>query len=228
MKTALLILLSLVTLSSFGQLVHDESYTDESFWKFKAELESCILKKDTMLLKTFLADSILESNDGCGYCPKEEFINYMFPKDYEAETWEELLQIVRFGFFKTESESTKFPVKHEKEIFKAPSYLKYVNTDKETIILGTHVNIRAKPALKAKIVKQVSFEKFKCDCNILDVLNTTYQTVDGIDWLEVYIADNKVGYVAAQYTSYHMNRELVVAKVNGEWKIISFYKGPGC
>ena len=66
MKRLITIFGILCIVQCFGQLIQDESYQDESFWKFKIKLESCIIRKDTTQLKAFLAESIHDSNDGCG------------------------------------------------------------------------------------------------------------------------------------------------------------------
>lgn len=232
MKKLLILCFAITTLQANAQLIHDESHTDLSFWKFKVKLEEAILKKDTTLLKSLLADRILESNDICGDlgCPVSEFMyHYFSASSVQSEiSWFQLQQIVRFGFYKNFDEYNETPVLHSKNMFSAPSYLKKIDTEVETIILGNNVNIREQASLKAKVIQQASYEVFKCDCNITTQTETTYQIVDGIDWLEIKLNNGKVGYVASKYTSAAIHRDLTIAKVNGKWKIISFYQGPGC
>lgn len=215
-----------------GQLISDESYKDESFWKFRNELERCIIEKDTTELKKYLAERIHESNDGCvdsiRGCTKDEFISYYFGHNNEEEVWDEMLKVIRFGFYQIESEDLNYPVAHSKESYKAPSYLKNVNATKEVIILGQNVNIREHPSLKSRVIKQASFEKYRCDCNILTVKETTYQSSDGIDWLEIYLDQGKIGYVAEKYTSYSVIKEMQISRVKGKWKVIWYYHPPGC
>ncbi len=213
-----------------AQLIQDETYKDQSFWKFRIKLENCIVQKDTNLLKSLLAERIYVSKDGCGAngCSKDEFIKYYYSHGGQAELWEEMEKIIRFGFHRIESNKFIYPILREEGGFQAPSYLKKVNTEEEVIILGEFVNIREKPDLNAKIIKQASFEKFHCDCNIITHKETTIQRVEGMDWLEIYLNDSQVGYVAANYTSYFIYKEMTISKVNGEWKIISFYNPPGC
>ena len=69
---------------------------------------------------------------------------------------------------------------------------------------------------------------FKCDCNVTTWKESTQQRNDGIDWLEIYLENDKMGYIAEKYTSYKIIKELKIAKVNGEWKIIWYYNKPGC
>src|SRR5690606_15353463 len=120
------------------------------------------------------------------------------------------------------------PVPHEKVIFQAPSYLKKVDTDNELIILGKNVNVRKEPKLNSEIIRTATYEVFKCDCNILTATDKTYQTVNGINWIEIKLDENKVGYVAVEYTSYDLIKEMIIAKVNGQWKIIYWYHASGC
>ncbi|WP_345277332.1 SH3 domain-containing protein [Litoribaculum gwangyangense] len=190
---------------------------------------NCVIKKDTTKLKELLAERVFESNDGCGYpgCSKEEFIKYYFNEGAER-SWNDMFKIIRFGFIRDKDENPERIVPHDSTIFYGPSYLKNVDTDNEIIVLGENVNIREKPSLKAKIIRTASFEKFKCDCNILTTKKTTYQIVEGIGWLEIKLSSGEIGYVASELTSSDLIKEMTIAKVNGEWKIISFYQSPGC
>ena len=228
MKQLLILIFTITAFNANAQLIHDQSHTDLSFWKFKVKLEEAILKKDTTLLKSLMADKVLESKDICGNqgCDKSEMIKYYFKNN--DNNWNELQQIVRFGFYKNIDDYNEIPILHSKNVFSAPSYLKRIDTEIETVVLGENVNIREKPSLKAKVIRQASYEVFKCDCNITDQTETTYQTVDGIDWLEIKLDNGKVGYIASKFTSSDIYKELTVAKVEGRWKIVSFYSPPGC
>jgi hypothetical protein len=219
----------LVSLHSFGQVIHDESYLDLSFLKFKTELLQCVIEQDTTQLKNFLAERVFESNDTCGYpgCTKEELISYYFTEGAE-ESWKDMLTILRFGFSRLVDENPDRIVPHDRTIFQAPSYLKNIDTENELLILGENVNIRKQPGLNSEILRTATYEIFKCDCNMLTMTNETYQTVDGIDWIEIKLGNEKVGYVASKLTSYTLIKELTIAKVDGQWKIISWYQSPGC
>ncbi|MFY7669570.1 SH3 domain-containing protein [Tenacibaculum sp. MEBiC06402] len=217
---------------TFGQLINDESYKDKSFWEFKTELEYCIVKKDLNKLRSFLASGILVAKDACSQpeCSKDEFMQYFFGDGGDNEAaWNELLSVVRLGFFKTQKRDLFYTLKKsEAGYFAAPSYLNKINTDKEVIILGENVNIRQKPSLKAKVLRMVSYEKFKCDCNIVDNKPTTIQNVDGIQWLEIKLPNGETGYVSLDLTSYKIEKEITIGKINGKWKILSYYTAPGC
>lgn len=229
MKTILTFFAIFLNLSLFGQFIHDQSYLDESFWKFKIKLENAILNKDTVQLKPLLANRIFESKDVCGLpgCTKEEFMLYYFRSGSEF-AWNEMESIIRFGFKRIIDENPQNIIPHDSLVFQGPSYLNKFNSEKEVLILAENVNVRERPSLKSKILRQASYETLKCDCSIYKSTSSTFQTIEGIDWLEVYLEDNTKGYVAAKYTSYNFIKEMTIAKINGKWKIISFFNPLGC
>lgn len=221
-----------ISSSIFGQYIQDESFKDKSFWKFKVELENCIINKDLKKLRSLLAPGVLVAKDAClkPQCSKDDFIRFCFGEDgNNDDTWDEMLSIVRLGFFRTKKRDLFYEFKTSKDgFFAAPSYLNKINTDKEVIILGENVNIREKPSLKAKVLKMVSYQKFECDCNIMDMKKSTIQNIDGIEWLEIKLENGQIGYVSSELTSYKIYKEMTITKVKGKWKIISFHNGPGC
>ena len=228
MRAKILLTLMVLAGPTHGQLINDESYFDSGFLKFKSELQVCVTYKDTAGLRKLLADRIYESKDGCGDCTKDAFMEYLFGESAAESSWNSMQKILRFGFSRIEDRYPNSIVPHDKIIFHGPSYLKTVDTDNELIILGEKINIREKPSLKSRIIRQASFEKFKCDCNVLTMTSTTYQKADGVNWIEIKLSDGKVGYVVSEYTSSELIKEMTVAKINGEWKIISFSNPPGC
>ena len=223
-------LLAMMLCAQLGaQDIHDESYIDDSFVLFKNKLAHCVQNKDAQQLKLLLADTIFESKDGCEMpCSRDAFMQYMFGSESADHNWANMHQIIRFGFSSTKSEYTTFPVKHDPLVFQAPSYSTTIDQDKQLIVLASKVNIREKPSLKAKVIQQASFETFRCDCNIIDATETTNQYNDGIQWMEVYLKNGTKGYLALQYTSYALEKTMVVGKVKWQWKIISYHHGPGC
>ncbi len=196
----------------------DETYLDSSFKEFVTALNSAIQKNDINLLRPLLADSVRESNDGCGYCPKKDFINYMFlnnPRSQDA--WGEWKDVLRYGFYRVNDNE-----------FHAPSYNKFLNQDSSLIILGTNVNIREKPGLEGRILLQSSFERFECDCYVITMTDRTVQTINKDWWHEIKLKDGRKGYVLFNFTSEKILRELVVRRINNKWRITSFYMPPGC
>jgi hypothetical protein len=46
---------------------------------------------------------------------------------------------------------------------------------------------------------------------------------EGKQWYRVMLRDGKTGFIIEDFVSASLNRELSVKKINGEWKIISFF-----
>ncbi|MFT5647712.1 MAG: putative membrane protein YfhO [Aureispira sp.] len=235
MKTVFIFLLLIISGVASAQYIQDESYLDSDFWIFKAKLEACLLAEDSKAFEGFLADRILVGKDACqeSTCTKEEFLQYHELDEKGSrnakETYHTMLGIMRFGFTQIEyKEEYNFPELFNELVFQAPSFYTKIDEEKELLILGTNVNIRAAPSKTAKITRQVSYETFPCDCNIMKRTETTYQSKEGMDWVEVKLEDGKVGYVAKKYTSSTLNKEMTIAKIKGEWKIISFFEPIGC
>ncbi|WNJ17623.1 SH3 domain-containing protein [Pontibacter sp. G13] len=224
----------------FAQVPADQTYLDPSFGAFRHQLMNCVLNQDTSCLKELLADTVMESKDGCDYpgCPKDKFIQYLFGDPQYAQTQWDLLKVyLRFGFISVSTQAEKeksafaFPrgQKVEGRIFQAPIYLNAVDRQIQMLILGENVNIRKSPSTSAPVVKRVSFEVVNCDCGIEHVTEETFVHTEGRDWIQVLNADREViGYVAQSLTSFQYSRILTIAKVDGDWKIISFFQLPGC
>ncbi|MGB0521579.1 MAG: SH3 domain-containing protein [Flammeovirgaceae bacterium] len=211
-----------LSFASFSQLVHDESYSDMDFWLFKQKLEQAVIHKNQMAFKDLLADTVWEGHFLCGECSKDAFMQDYFGDGKAAHTWKQLLNVIRFGFSKIQQSP------NESFIFKAPSYLDSVDTENELIILGENVNIRAKAGTNSEVIHQASYEKFKCDCNITTNKDSTFQFVNNQLWVEIYVDDQTTGYVLASLTSQAIYKRMTVKKIDGTWKITSFYNPPGC
>jgi hypothetical protein len=219
----------LTRLHSFGQVIHDESYLDPEFLIFKTALLNCIIQKDKEKLKTYFADEVMVSNDLCekAACTKMEVFEYCFNEGAD-KTWEMMFDAIRFGFSRIQVKNLESGIPPFLTFYQAPSFLKSIDTENELLLLGEKINIRSKPSLTAEVVKRSSYGVFKCDCNVMDMTETTFQTIDGIFWIEIKLNDNQVGYVSADLTSYQINKEMEVRKINNQWKITRWYNGPGC
>lgn len=227
--TGMRFLLAFVFVCAFGyssaQVIHDESYRDTSFLRFKTELMFAIHNRDSSSLKLLMADTVEESRNGCGRCSREELVDFLFNND-PVSTWEEMAQVVRFGFAEVRTDDSATFFSENQVAFQAPSYHRKVMDEEEVLVLGENVNIRDRPNKKGKVIRQASFEKFKCDCNPYE--DRIYSDEEGMLWLKIQLPTGEEGYVFAKLTSYHLPREMTVTKVRGEWKIISFFMPSGC
>lgn len=206
---------------SFGQSIHDESYKDYSFWKFKVELEKSILDGDVEKFKTFLADSIYESCIDCFYCSKEKFVSFTLNEESYAETFKNMLKIIRFGFRKIQN-SDSIDLDNS-NIFQAPAYFTSFDSEKEVWVLAENVNLQAEPSLNAEIIRQASFEKFDCNCSVSGYEESVYNETDEVNWLTIKLKNGLNAYVSIDLTSRSIAREMTVSKINGTWKITSYY-----
>ena len=180
MKTVFIFLLLLISGIASAQHIQDESYLDSDFWIFKAKLEACLLAKDSKAFENFLADRIFVGEDAWkeSTYSKAEFLAYYELDERRSqsarETYRIMLKIMRFGFTQIEyKEQYNFPELFNELVFQAPSFYTKIEEEKELLILGTNVNIRAAPSKTAKIIHQASYETFPCDCYM--ATETTYQ-----------------------------------------------------
>ena len=231
MKNYFLIFILFNSIPAAGQntpLIHDESYLDKTFWEFKVKLEHAIINRDLSQLKPLIADKVFLSRD---LCPNDGCTKTTFLREIENTGdyyWQILEKNTRFGFTYSDPDLAILPTSYTDKVFVSPSYIDNINIDLETLILGRNVNIRDKPTLNSNVIRQASYEKFKCDCNIADQTETTYQQADGLLWLEIKLKNGSFGYVAAKFTSSNNHDVLIVGKVNGVWKIISLFSPSGC
>lgn len=212
-----------------GQLVHDESHLDADFSRFKLELSSCVVTKDKDKFMTFLADSIRSGGEDCSSygCSKEEFMAIYFG-EWEDDAWKELEVVMRYGFQRKEDHNKDIPVLHESLIFLAPSFQWKFDSDRYLLVTGENVNIRKTPSTKAAIVRQASWVLLECDCGVQSEQDSTFQQAEGKDWVEVRENGQVLGYVAREFTSVDIFKQLIVARVDGKWKIIEFANTMGC
>ena len=230
MKTFLTAIVAVfMMISANAQFEKDASHEDLDFWKFKVQLANYVKTKNVEGLKQLLAANINDQHHNCKLvdCTKESFLTNHFNEDSE-DSWNALASIIRFGFSKNKSENLTGPIPVQETTFKGPAYLNEIDANNELIVLGQNVNIRRFPALDAKIIGKASYEKFDCDCDVATMDKDAYQMADGITWIRIQLANGDTGYVASKYTSFEMTRELIVGKVDGEWKIVSFFQPPGC
>jgi len=202
-----------------------------------------VFEKDTTALFSMLGDSILESYDW--NVEKSEFMEYMGLRgaDYQkSDFWAEMQLLLRFGFAKTndiEIALAQVPKADGMWFYTAPSYLKYTHWSKvqfydSVLVLAENANIREKPEKNAAVIKKVSFEKLQKAAHPGNSNEDmpddafVYNKQDETSWICIQLANGKLGYVAYELTSDHISRQLTIIKINGKWKIITFYGPSAC
>ncbi len=218
-------------IASAQKMIVDDSFKDDSFMRFKLKLTEAILDRDTTKLFALVDDEVKvtaemqTSNQGFKEVFRDELYNY----DGEHDPWAELKEMTSFGFRRNVvNNSINFWNAEKGEtVFQAPSYQPFIagNQDIYLFVLTDNVNVREKPTIYSKVVGHASNERLKYtypNKGVSAIFN------DGYNWLEVTLSNGTTGYIAEKFTSVRMNKELSVKKVNGEWKIISYYTPLGC
>ncbi|HXH18200.1 MAG TPA: SH3 domain-containing protein [Chitinophagales bacterium] len=229
MKTTIAIIAAalILSFSGFTQIVNDQSFRDLSFVRFRNKLTEAILDRDTSKLFPLLAEQVHLSDEGCSYAPKTCFMEQFREGGPDRDKlWDDMLKAVSFGFSHNVVKDAIYRLAGKGEvIFQAPSYLKSFD-DKNSqllLVLGQNVNIREKPSPASKVVAQASFESLKYVDPLLTGQRSDFYFTDGKQWYQVILRDGRTGFIMEDFTSASLKRELSVKKVNGEWKIISFY-----
>ncbi len=232
----------LLSFSLFGQSQYylDESESDTSFQHFIEELTEIVAQRDTTRLFLLLADSIIESKDGCDYGTKTCFIESMrFREDGDTSYfWTDAEKVLSFGFYQ-QLQSPEYPLsrleKGEKN-FQAPSYLK-IGFDPFTTLFvhAERVNVREKPTVNSKVLTQITHDTLSYFNVMIDEANginwprnTAWTDAEGYSWVPVKLRDGRFGYIAERFTSLSILKEMTISKIKEEWKIVSFYNPPGC
>lgn len=228
----LMMLLSLITNLALAQkMINDQSYEDESFLKFKVKLMQAILDRDTAQLFALVDENV---KIGMDELPSKKQFREIFRDDFythgvEYDLWKEMLEVISFGFRrKVMDDNVNFYHAQKGEvIYQAPSYQVFLEGEYSShlFVLADNVNIREKPTIYSKSLGRVTQQRLTYrypDHGVSAIFN------DGYNWVEVDLKNGKTGYVADVFTSLKMSHEISIKKVNGEWKIVSFFSPPGC
>lgn len=233
LKLAGMMMLVMLTaqIASAQKMIVDHSFEDESFLRFKGKLIEAILDRDTTKLFALVSDGVKVNpelpSSSQGF--KEVFRGELYHYDSDYDPYVELLELISFGFRKNVMSSgiNFWNAEKGETVFQAPSFQPFIagNQDIYLFVLADNVNVREKPTIYSKVVGHASQERLKYtypDRGVSAIFN------DGYNWLEVKLRNGTTGYIADEFTSLKINKELSVKKVNGEWKIISYYTPLGC
>lgn len=241
MKLVTLVLVNFLFLSVSAQnnpYFHVEPKDDIAFKEFKKQLTTAIEKRDTNLLKPLLADSILESSNGlCKYCAKTKFIGINCTEQetlpYSNDFWEQAEKLITLGFTKPTEQNPDYYANIVKkgEHLVSPPY-NYHNSFDSVLVLEKGIFIRKEPLKTSKVVTIVNY-------TVLPTLNSDnvdydrydyyiYNQDEDIAYIRVKLPNSEVGYLDASYTSQAVHKQITIAKINGAYKIVSYYHPPGC
>lgn len=230
MKPFLLSIFLFSSLIGWGQRVDivDESYLDSDFLEFRNELLNCVLRKDTIEIQKFFFSCVFEGKDICGgfCCSNEEIMSYFFNETQFSQSFSLLFSQLRFGFRRV-IDSTHFGplrfISTGELVFQSPSFLNEFDSYEELMLIGENVNIRSGPSTDSEVLETSSYSLYRYDWG-----NSLHIDEEGNNWVEIKLTDSEIGYVLFQLTSLSIDKELTIGRVNGEYKIISWFNIGGC
>ncbi len=228
--------------------VYDESYLDPSFVEFKNQLTVAVVERDTVLMRSLFADSVISAGSGDHWVFSPNQIQF---EKWSNQEWEEYAHYIRFGFERRtippEDDLPYYYPKYSMERFEfgSPSYSGHMETyypdsihavhdykgvRVETIVvLGENVNIRSAPSLKAPIVRKTTYGRFEMRGGFwADAYEKDIELGHDQTWIAIQLPGEKIGYIASQFTSEQWGSYMSVGKINGQWKIYSFWDLRGC
>ena len=218
--------------SKAQNLVNDQSFSDPTFLAFKLNLTQSVIERDTGKLFALLADNITTNDNDCHYTNNSCFKTLFQTSGETNLVWDELYELISLGFSKNKLARKNFFWRAYKGdvIFQAPAYYKYIEDEnKQLVVLAKNVNIREQPGTRAKSIGVASFELLNYNNPYSGNSPTAYNNIDGELWYEVKMWDGRLGYIHEDYVSPKIKHELSVKKIDGDWKIISFYQpSPKC
>lgn len=222
MRVILLLLLTVCTsCSSDHQLETVESFT--------MRLNTVAMDEDVIALKSMLHDTVFESNDICGYpgCDRETFLEFHFTSDPRDEDWSLLRESLSYGMEHIRKDSALVIFSNASELYEAPTYWRNVDHSKELLILKNETTILSQPDLSSRPIKAVDSGRFSCACCIYD--NDGFvEDQKGNIWIRIQLKDEGMGYVHIDNTSLRNMKIVEIARIKGQWKIITFYSGEPC
>lgn len=183
----------------------DEGAQQTSFLKFRNQLLKTIERKDAKGLLAIVNKDIKVSfgveNGIAGF--KEL---WKLDKPATSQVWKELSTVLKMG--------GSFS---NKNTFVAPYVFSNWPGDVDAFdyaaVIAKNVNIRAKPALNAAVLKTVSYE-------ILPI-----KFSDNLHWVTVGLANGNQGYIASQYIRSSVDYRAFFEKINGRWQMTVFIAG---
>lgn len=221
-----------LNLASAQQIIKDESYADPTFVDFKVKLLQAVLHKDTSQLFALVSNDVRVSDEVCDKVPKSCFKDLFRSASQSSQAWDELYRMISYGFSKKKMKQTVPGYAYKGEIvFQAPSYHDRIPTNENTLLVtGQYVNVRSAPGATAPVLERLSFAELSYNHPLYSNSTTAYNLIDGKLWYEVILANGSKGYIIEDFVSASLGREISIKQVNGEWKIISFFKRmePGC
>lgn len=189
----------------------DEAEKDASFIKFREELMLAVQKQDTKFILSVLDENIVNSfggNDGV-----QGFKEHWRLASKDTELWKTLYSVLTMG--------GSFEMFENEKTFCAPYvYSKWLDAHdpfEHVAITGKNVKVREKPSPDAKAIGLLTYDVVKKEDRKWN--NNTS------DWVKVFMASGKTGYVSEKYTRSPIDYRACFKKVNGQWRMTVLVAG---
>lgn len=196
---------------------------------FKLQLQRACEQRSVALLRPLLADTIYDGPDDCGYpgCKPDKFLKYNF---HENDDWEQLANILRFGFRKVSTVGDEFGGDSATQCVQGPTYEGQYDYDQQLFVVKRHVAIKGQPDVHAKTIEKVSLTllqkggEFVTDCEGCIPHRDHYEyEFDGKLWLKVLGTRGEMGYIPIDATSDKFFKTIRLCKIQGDWKIYYWF-----
>ena len=209
--------------------LRDASLDDASLRAFKLQLQRACARRSAALLRPLLADTVYDGPDGCGFpgCATEEFLQHHSPGN---EDWEQLENILRFGFRKVSAVGAEFGHNSTAQFVQGPTYEGQYDYDQQLFVVRQRVAIKRQPDPHGKTIEKVSFTLLQkggelvseCEGCIPHRDHYEYE-VGGVQWLKVLSTRGELGYIPLDATSDRFFQTIRLCKIQGEWKIYFWF-----
>lgn len=196
----------------------DEARKDASFHAFRTKLVEATRKRDAKYILSIVDRDIkLSFGDLRGV---EDFKKTWKIDSPQSEFWQEFLPVITGGgtFYREEGNKNK-------QFFAPYTYTSFpedLDAFDYSVIFGSNVNLRSKPAANAPVAARLSYNIVKVDYeNSVKDKNKK----DTYSWLKIESLGGKKGFVKAEYVRGPIDYRAGFEKKNGKWMMTFFIAG---
>jgi hypothetical protein len=188
----------------------DQAAKDPSFLRFRKQLQKIVARRDLKALRRHLHPNIQMSYGGNG----NGHAGAIRTMRRNPKRWAILARILRHG-------GKFFTAKNGVRNFYAPytffAELPGVGPYDVVTVVGTRVNVRARPSAKAKVLGKLSHAVVRVDWG--------KRGPRAARWLKIKMPDGRSGYVLKKFTKSPVDYRAGFVKYKGRWVMNVFVAG---
>lgn len=191
----------------------DEGAKDASFKEFREKLVVAVKNRDKKFVLGILDPNVKLSFGGDGGIA--DFKKMWKIDSPRSKFWAEFSAIITNG-----------GTFYDEKTFAAPysftSFPDDLDAFQYSVIFGDKVNLRAKPALSAEVISQLSYNVVKVDYeNSIKIKNQENE----YSWLKIQTLGSQTGFVSAEFVRSPIDYRAIFVKENGKWMLSAFIAG---